>query len=92
MSGFLSAISWRVLVIFELFALFCDVFGDDFPSLADEDCKLDEEDINNINKYKNKLSLNFARKCVTNVYDILKCPFIIYEKDNHCYRWPFFVR
>ena len=58
-----------------------DVFGDDFPSLADEDCKLDEEDINNVNKYKNKLSLNFARKCVTNLYDILKCPFIIYEKD-----------
>ena len=58
-----------------------DVFGDDFPSLADEDCKLDEEDINNINKYKNTISLNFARKCVFNVYDILKCPFIIYEKD-----------
>ena len=56
-----------------------DVFGEDFYSLAEEDCKLDEEEINNINN--NKLSLNFARKCVTNLYDILKCPFLLYEKD-----------
>ena len=57
-----------------------DVFGEDFYSLAEEDCKLDEEEINNINS-NNKLSLNFARKCVTNLYDVLKCPFLIYEKD-----------
>ena len=56
-----------------------DVFGEDFYSLEEEDCKLDQEEINNINK--NKLSLNFARKCVTNLYDILKCPFLLYEKD-----------
>ena len=60
-----------------------DVFGDDFYSLADEDCQLDENEIDMINKSRNnnKLSLNFARKCVTNVYDILNCPFTIYEKD-----------
>ena len=60
-----------------------DVFGDDFYSLADEDCQLDENEIEMINKNKknNKLSLNYARKCVTNVYDILNCPLIIYEKD-----------
>ena len=35
---------------------FYEIFGDDFPSLADKDCKLDEEDIKN-NKFKNKLNL-----------------------------------
>ena len=43
-----------------------DVFGDDFPSLVDEDYTLDEEEIINIIRYRNKLSLNFARKYVTN--------------------------
>ena len=56
-----------------------DVFGDDFYSLDDEDCQLDDEDIKNIKNAK--FSLNFARKCVTNVYDILNCPLILYEKD-----------
>ena len=56
-----------------------ELFGDDFYSLDEEDCQLDEEEIQNIKN--NKLSLNFARKCVTNIYDILKCPFLLYEKD-----------
>jgi len=58
-----------------------EIFGDDFPSLADKDCKLDEEDIIIINKFKNKLNAKYTRKCVSNVYDILKCPFLLYEKD-----------
>ena len=58
-----------------------DVFGDDFPSLADEDCQLDEEELKFMEKSKNNYQLNFHRKCVTNLYDILKCPFIVYEKD-----------
>ena len=56
-----------------------ELFGDDFYSLDEEDCQLDEEEIQNIKN--NKLSLNFARKCVTNIYDILKCPFLLYEND-----------
>ena len=56
-----------------------ELFGDDFYSLDEEDCQLDEEEIQNIKN--NKLSLNFARKCITNIYDILKCPFLLYEKD-----------
>ena len=56
-----------------------ELFGDDFYSLDEEDCQLDEEEIQNIKN--NKLSLNFARKCVTNLYDILKCPFLLYEND-----------
>ena len=58
-----------------------EIFGDDFPSLADKDCKLDEEDIKNIYKFKNKLNTKYTRPCVSNVYDILKCPFLLYEKD-----------
>ena len=59
---------------------FYEIFGDDFPSLADKDCKLDEEDIKN-NKFKNRLNAKYTRKCVSYVYDILKCPFILFEKD-----------
>ena len=58
-----------------------DIFGEDFPSLADEDCQLDEEQIKIIQNNKNNLSLNFQRKCVTNLYDIINCPFLLYEKD-----------
>ena len=65
-----------------------EVFGDDFPSLDDEDCQLDENDIQNYNLNKNnKLGATYTRKCLTNVYDVLKCPFILYEKD-FCYNVP----
>ena len=57
---------------------FYEIFGDDFPSLADNDCKLDEEDIN---IFKNKINAKYTRRCVSNVYDVLKCPFLLYEKD-----------
>ena len=58
-----------------------EIFGDDFPSLADEDCKLDEEELLNLSKNKNKLKAKYTRRCVTNVYDVFKCPFLLYEKD-----------
>ena len=58
-----------------------EVFGEDFPSLADEDCQLDEQEINDIKLNKKNLSLSYTRKCITNLYDILKCPLILYEKD-----------
>ena len=56
-----------------------EVFGDDFPSLADEDCQLDEQDIKNIKK--NNDSPFFTRKCLTHLYDIIKCPIILYENE-----------
>ena len=58
-----------------------EIFGDDFPSLADEDCKLDEEDLLNLSKNKNKLKAKYTRRCVTNVHDVLKCPLLLFEKD-----------
>ena len=59
-----------------------DVFGDDFPSLADEDCKLTEEEIDYIKSNKDK-SLNSVsfRKCITNIYNIFNCPLILFEKE-----------
>lgn len=59
-----------------------DVFGDDFPILSDIDCQLTDEEINEINKNKNKEgnSVKF-RKCITNIYDIFKCPLILFEKE-----------
>ena len=60
-----------------------EVFGDDFPSLGDEDCQLDEEELLNIknNKGKDKLTGTFTRRCITNLYNIFNCPFLLYEKD-----------
>ena len=58
-----------------------EVFGEDFPSLADKDCQLDEQEINDIKLNKKNLSLSYTRKCITNLYYILKCPLILYEKD-----------
>jgi hypothetical protein len=57
-----------------------DVFGDDFPSLDDEDCKLDENELLYY-KDKKKLKGKNTRRCITNVYDVLKCPFLLFEKD-----------
>ena len=56
-----------------------EIFGDDFPSLAAEDCLLDEQDIKNI-KQDNKTKF-FTRKCVTNLYNIIDCPLMLYEND-----------
>ena len=61
---------------------FRDVYGDDFPSLDDEDCLLDEQEIKDYSIRRNNiLGATYTRKCITNVYDILKCPFILYEND-----------
>ena len=35
----------------------------------------------NLKLNKKNLSLSYTRKCITNLYDILKCPLILYEKD-----------
>ena len=59
---------------------YLDIYGDDFPSLDDEDCQLDEQDILKYNQNK-KLGKTYTRRCVTNLYDIIKCPIIVYEKD-----------
>ena len=60
-----------------------EVFGDDFPSLGDEDCQLDQEELLNIknSKGKDKLTGTFTRRCITNLYNIFNCPFLLYEKD-----------
>jgi hypothetical protein len=61
---------------------FRDVYGDDFPSLDDEDCLLNEQEIMDYSIRRNNiLGATYTRKCITNVYDILKCPFILYEND-----------
>ena len=57
-----------------------DIYGEDFPSLDDEDCQIDEQDILKYNQNK-KLVGTTPRRCVTKVYDIIKCPIIVYEKD-----------
>ena len=57
-----------------------NLFGDDFPSLADEDCLLDEDEILNYKK-GTKFKDKNTRRCITNVYDVLKCPFLLFEKD-----------
>ena len=59
---------------------YLDIYGDDFPSLDDKDCQLDEQDILNFSQ-RNKSGMYYTRKCVTNVYDIMKCPILVYEKD-----------
>ena len=66
--------------ILEMTKTYREVYGDDFPSLADEDCKLTDEELKAINNVKNS-SLNFTRKCLMNVYNILDCPILAYEKD-----------
>ena len=60
-----------------------EVFGDDFPSLADDECQLDEEELFKIKntKGKDKLTGTYTRKCLTNLFDILNCPLLLYEKD-----------
>ena len=59
---------------------YLDIYGEDFPSLDDEDCQIVQEAILKYNQNK-KLGKTYTRRCVTNVYDIIKCTIIVYEKD-----------
>ena len=60
-----------------------ELFGDDFPSLADEDCQLEEEELLKIKytKGKDRRTGTFTRRCLTNLYNIFNCPFLLYKKD-----------
>ena len=44
---------------------FYELFGEDFPSLADKDCLLDEEELRHM--HTRNLGAKYTRRCVTNV-------------------------
>ena len=67
--------------ILEMTKNYIELFGEDFPSLADESCQLDEDQIyENETEYIDKF-VTFPKRCRTNVFDFINCPSLVYEND-----------
>ena len=65
----------------EMTKTYYELFGDDFPSLADKDCQIGDKEINDIEYNENNGEPFFTRKCLTHLYDIIQCPLILYKND-----------
>ena len=60
---------------------YVELFGEDFPSLADESCQLDDDQIyENETQYIDK-TVSFPKRCRTNVFDFINCPSLVHEND-----------